>query len=561
MISNRTVTIVLALCIITYLLGMVMIPLMDIDASQYASISREMLVNKSYLQVFDLGADYLDKPPMLFWLSALSMKIFGVHDWAYRLPSFFFALLAVCATYRLALLFYKKEIAQLSAMVLAASQALFLITHDVRCDTMLMGWVALSLWQMAAWYQTNKWKHFLLGFIAVACGMMTKGPIALMVPAFAFVPHFILRREWKQLFRWEYILGVLVIAIMLIPMSIGLYEQFDQHPGKLINGVPIQSGLRFYYWTQSFGRYTGENHFNEMNYFTFLLENMLWSFLPWIIFFLIGLAFSAKDLISKKFRLANNEEWITTGGFIVTYCILARSQAQLPHYIFVVFPLAAIVTAKFLYRLLFTEELIKWKKPLFVFHAIVFTLLWLAAIILMAWPFDAPKFVPVITCLCFAFYLAILFNFPISQFQNSKTPTLLTLSFFTVIGVNIFMNTAFYPNVLKYQLGNDAAKFISDNHINKDKISLYGIGEGRALHFYAQHIFPRRESVQDFQSSDLVLTAKDSIPVFAQTFPGLKVIHEGNHFGVTALSLPFLNPATREKELPKYVIIDLGTKR
>jgi hypothetical protein len=73
-------------------------------------------------------------------------------------------------------LFYKKEIAQLSAMVFASSQALFLITHDVRCDTMLMGWVALSLWQMAAWYQTGKWKHFFVAFIAIACGMMTKGP-------------------------------------------------------------------------------------------------------------------------------------------------------------------------------------------------------------------------------------------------------------------------------------------------------------------------------------------------------------------------------------------------
>ena len=375
MISNRSVTIVLVLCAVTYLLGMFMIPLMDIDASQYASISREMLENKSYLQVFDLGFDYLDKPPMLFWLSAISMKIFGVHDWSYRFPSFLFALLAVYSTYRLALLFYKKEIAQLSAMVLAASQALFLITHDVRCDTMLMGWVALSLWQMAAWYQTNQWKYFVIAFIAIACGMMTKGPIALMVPAFAFVPHFILRREWKQLFRWEYLLGVIIIAVMLVPMSIGLYQQFDLHPGKLINGEPIQSGLRFYYWTQSFGRYTGENHFNEMNYFGFLLENMLWSFLPWILFFLLGLLFSIKDLIVNKFRIASNSEWISSGGFIITYCILARSQAQLPHYIFVVFPLAAIVTANFLYRLLFTEELIKWKKPLLIFHVVIFRII------------------------------------------------------------------------------------------------------------------------------------------------------------------------------------------
>jgi 4-amino-4-deoxy-L-arabinose transferase-like glycosyltransferase len=261
MIKNRSFYGVLALCVITYLLGMIMIPLMDIDATQYASISREMLVNKSYWQVFDMGHDYLDKPPMLFWLSVISMKIFGVHDWSYRLPSFFFALLSILSTYRLALLYYEKEIAQISAMVLASAQAMFLITHDVRCDTMLMGWVITSIWQLAAWYQNGKKMHFFWAFVCIAGGMMTKGPIALMVPVFAFIPHFVLQRNWQQFFRKEYIIGLIIIAILLIPMSIGLYQQFDLHPGKIINGVPIRSGLRFYYWTQSFGRYTGENVF------------------------------------------------------------------------------------------------------------------------------------------------------------------------------------------------------------------------------------------------------------------------------------------------------------
>ena len=115
MIRNNTLISIFVLCGITNLLGMFCIPLMDVDAAQYASISREMLEKHSYLQFYDLGKDYLDKPPMLFWLSGLSMKIFGIHDWAYRLPSFFFAWLSVYSTYRLAQLFYKKEIAILSA--------------------------------------------------------------------------------------------------------------------------------------------------------------------------------------------------------------------------------------------------------------------------------------------------------------------------------------------------------------------------------------------------------------------------------------------------------------
>ncbi|MBV9988165.1 MAG: hypothetical protein JO301_10820, partial [Chitinophagaceae bacterium] len=136
-------------------------------------------------------------------------------------------------------------------------------------------------------------------------------------------------------------------------------------------------------------------------------------------------------------------------------------------------------------------------------------------------------------------------------------PKLITISVFTAFGVNLFMSTFFYPSVLKFQLGNDAAAFIQDQRLDKDKLAIYGIHEGRALHFYAQHIFPEKVSAQDFQSGDMVLTSKDSVPVFQRLFPALKVLHEGPAFGVTALSLPFLNPATRDQEVPKYVIIDL----
>ncbi len=465
MITNKYFFTIIGACIITYIVGMVCIPLMDIDASQYASISREMLERNSFLQVFDLGKDYLDKPPMLFWLSAISMKLFGVYDWTYRLPSFFLLLTAIYATYRFTLLFYQKEIAQLSAMVLASCQAIFLMAHDVRTDTMLMGWVILSIWQLAEWFKFNRWQNCILGFVFIGCGMMTKGPIALMVPVFAFASHFIAQRNWKQFFRWEYLIGIIIIAIILIPMSVGLYQQYDMHPGKLINNVPIQSGLRFYYWTQSFGRYTGENINHEMSYFSFLFENMLWSFLPWIVFFLIGLFFSFKELIQQNFKLKVSQEFISTGGFVLTYCILAKSQAQLPHYIFVVFPLAAITTARILHGLFFTDKLLVWQKPMFVFHTIIFIILWLAIIGLMWIPFKEIPIILIVLSICgLIIFLWSLF------FKKWALPSIIHSAFFTIIGVNIFLHIAFYPNMIKYQMGNDAAALIKSHQQNKKTI-------------------------------------------------------------------------------------------
>lgn len=543
---------ILLSCLLVYIIAIWQIPVIDIDAAQYASMSREMMENGSYLKLYDLGLDYLDKPPMLFWMSAISLKIFGVHDWAYRLPSVLLLLLAIYSTYQLALLFYEKRIAQLAAIILATSQAVFLMVHDVRCDTMLMGWVSFSLWQLAAWYNNKKWKHFLLAFTAIACGMMTKGPIALMVPVFAFLPHFVLRREWKQFFRWEYLLGLIIVAILLIPMSIGLYQQYDLEPGKVFHGRPIQSGLRFYYWTQSFGRYTGENVYNEMNHFTFLLENMLWSFLPWIFFFLIGLFLVIRQLFQQKWKIGLHEEWISTGGFIITYCILARSQAQLPHYIFVVLPLAAIVTARCVNQLLFVKQFPKLVNGLQWLHGFIFLLLWIAAIALMVWPFPQISIVWKVLSVAGAIVYLFLLIKPLPQVHR-----LFQLATFTVIGVNFFLAIGFYPQLLKYQFGNTVAAVINEKKLDKSKVILYNIEESRALHFYGNHIFQRKQDSLALTSNDILITRKTSLLGLQQRFPNMNTIFEGEYFGVSMLTLPFLNPKTRSNETVPYVLVDL----
>ena len=67
------------------------IDVMEIDAAQYAAISSEMFTTKSYLQVYFNGNDYLDKPPLLFWLNCISFSIFGISNFSYK----FFAVLSL----------------------------------------------------------------------------------------------------------------------------------------------------------------------------------------------------------------------------------------------------------------------------------------------------------------------------------------------------------------------------------------------------------------------------------------------------------------------------------
>jgi len=535
-----------------HLIGVFSIPLMDIDAAQYASISREMLERNSFLQIYDLGKDYLDKPPMLFWLSALSMKIFGISDWAYRLPSFIFLIVALYASFKFAQLKYNQRVAELAVLILASCQAFFLIAHDVRTDTMLMGWVALSIWLIAKWESSNAWSDFVWAMVAIAGGMMTKGPIALVVPVLAFAPQWFFEKKWAYFFKPIYLLGILIIGILLIPMSWGLYQQFDLQPGKLINNIPIQSGLRFYYWTQSFGRYTGENYYHEMSYPTFLLENMLWSFLPWVFIFIW--AFVAKGLtIFKEGLFKVQTERISFFGFLLTYLVLSRSQAQLPHYIFVVFPLAAVLTAAHFAALLEqADRLNKWIKWFFGFHLFIFLILLVAMGLISHIPFGKMGLLG----------LLILFGtFIIMQKIGFSRQNLIqkwiAMSLVLMIGLNLILNSFFYPHLLEYQWGNALVQQAKEKNWDIKKAALYKIPNSNAFHFYGQHIFPVVKDSSSLKEGQWIVA--DSIPAqqLLLDFPNSSILYQGSRFHVTLLTLEFLNPARRDKELTPYVLMAL----
>jgi 4-amino-4-deoxy-L-arabinose transferase-like glycosyltransferase len=537
------------ICII-YLIGFG-IDVMDVDAAQYASMSREMLASGHFLQVYDFGRDYLDKPPFLFWVSSLSMKIFGVNNFAYRFPSFLFSLFAIFSTFKFASLYYKKEIAVLSAIVLASCQALFLINHDVRTDTILMSWVIFSIWQLAEWYKNDKLQNFVLAFIGIAGGLLTKGPIALFVPIFAFGSQFVLQRNFKMFFRWQYILGILIIGLLLLPMCIGLYQQFDLHPEKKVISKTGVSGLRFFFWTQSFGRITGESEWNNGANIFFLLQNMLWSFLPWILFFLIAFFEEAKQLVKQKFKLLPDQEWICMGGFLLTYLALGMSKYQLPHYIFVVFPFAAIITAKFLYALLFEETYDYWfKNFLLSIHLVIFTLLWIALIFLLSYCFNSiPLWVP-----CVALFLFLVFIY-LAANKNKKRPRLLVICLFTIMGVNLFLNYSIYPALLSYQMGSIVGRWIHDSKISADRVYLYQQNDIHSLDFYAQSIIGHKDSVNQLLPGDhLIITDTSKIADLDKAEKKYEIEFEGDDFHVTSLSLQFLNPGTRQGEVKHYVV-------
>jgi 4-amino-4-deoxy-L-arabinose transferase-like glycosyltransferase len=543
-------------CLLTavYCMGL-KVDVMDVDAAQYAEISREMHSSGSILQVHDLGKDYLDKPPFAFWAASLSMTVFGIHNFSYKLPSLLFALLAIWSVFRFARLFYPEPVATLSALILGSCQGIFLMTNDCRTDTILMGAVAFGIWQFAEYDLFGRTRNLLLAAAGIGVGMLTKGPIALLVPVFGFASHFISTGQYRKLIRPSYLLALGIIAVMLLPMCVGLYRQFDLHPEKIVNGQTRVSGLKFYFWNQSFGRITGQNSWNNHPGFFFLMENMVWTFFPWFFIFLCGFGRNIYRWIRLKLMNKRSEagkEWISTGGFGISYAALALSHYQLPHYIFIVFPFACVITASFLNDLVTRNALRRLQG---FFHILQYFLIFLAVafcLVLSLWAFreqGAGLWITGVLVLGVLGFTYIRGPLPYAWILRCVLAMAI---------VNLVLNAYVYPRLLQYEMGAEAGKWVYQHHIPSNDFYTLGISnQSRSLNFYSRRIVPAI-SEDSISVGQYILTDAAHYKKWNVTGDSLTI--QGQDYPVSLLTLPFLNPKTRPEVTEPYYLVRMTGK-
>jgi 4-amino-4-deoxy-L-arabinose transferase-like glycosyltransferase len=326
------------------------IDIMEIDAAQYAAISGEMAETGSYLQVYQRGQDYLDKPPLLFWIASLGIGLFGHTSFAYKILPVFFLVISLFATYRFTKLWYDHRTAMLAVLIAGTTQAYALMSNDIRTDGLLTAFVMLSMWSISSYLLTKDKLALFAAGLCIGGAMLAKGPLGLIIPTAAIGGHLLVARQWKKIFDPNWLWLLPVVAIVLAPMCYGLYTQFDLHPEKEVYGLKGPSGLRFYFWTQSFGRITGESDWANNTPWYYFLQTMLWDMQPWILLFIPAMWSRLRQFIKRQNDPNEKAEWISLCGFVLPFIALSFSSYKLPHYIFPVFPFAAIIIANYLLK-------------------------------------------------------------------------------------------------------------------------------------------------------------------------------------------------------------------
>lgn len=201
--TSLALTWLIALAVLLRLITLGLYPLSDLTEARYAEIARKMVASGDWITPwYAEGVPFWGKPPLSTWLTAGSMQLFGVNEWAARLPHFVCAALVAWLMWRW-LRLYSARAAQLGLALLIGSVLYFVAAGAVMTDMALL--VGLVLAMRGFWFAISRTDGFKaakrerwLFFVGLGLGLLAKGPVALILAglpiglwmlAWLFLPH------------------------------------------------------------------------------------------------------------------------------------------------------------------------------------------------------------------------------------------------------------------------------------------------------------------------------------------------------------------------------------
>jgi 4-amino-4-deoxy-L-arabinose transferase-like glycosyltransferase len=323
--STRSIAILILAWLVLQIGGLFTPGLLDDVDSVYIEIAREMMQRHDYVTPCINGIRFFDKPPLLYWMAAGSMRMFGVHDWAARLPLALAVLALLLAVYALGIRLFgalspshPDRAAFYAALALATSIGPYLYTRFYIPDILLALWMTLAvhLFLIALdRIQAQQNKSALLPCLAFAAVMslnvLTKGLIGLVFPiGFVFL-YLAITKQLHLLLKLHLLASAAVFLIIAAPWHIlaAIRNPAIALPAGL--GLPAQAGWAwFYLYNEHVARFLSKripHDYGLTPVWLFWLYLALWIF-PWAIFLPTAIAQQISTLRNRTLSAAREHE-------------------------------------------------------------------------------------------------------------------------------------------------------------------------------------------------------------------------------------------------------------
>lgn len=331
-----------------YLTGIHINSIWTTHESYYAVAVREMLEAGDWLNITFNYEPRLNKPPLTYWLMAISARLFGLQEWALRLPIVCLSIGTIGLVYLLGKLLYDQWTGWLAMIIMAVSLQFVWLKHYASPEIPLTFFFTLTLYLFLLGNKTGKMRYLTGGYIACGLTVLTKGyPYYLIIGAIIFL--YLLqssRFQWSALrqsvqkIHWQ-----IGLPLMLIIGSSWLIYAYFVHQDVFLETLHFETTQR------AFGQ---NNQSSWLRNLFFYPEVILWCFFPFSLILYLAVS---QYLWSGKWR----EVSLPMAWLFVMLLVFTIAQGKLPAYILQAHPPMALMVAHWTIH---HKSLTQWQKNL-----------------------------------------------------------------------------------------------------------------------------------------------------------------------------------------------------
>jgi 4-amino-4-deoxy-L-arabinose transferase-like glycosyltransferase len=308
------------------------------DEGRYAEIPREMLATGDFLTPRLNGVKYFEKPPLVYWLEAGAIKIFGLNEWALRLWPALFALFGCLAVYFVANGLYGRPAGLLSAGVLATSPLYDFMGDILTLDMPLTGELAVALCAFLAGIRAPPGAArrllFYTFYAFTAFAVLTKGLVGLAIPAMVIGVWIVVLNRWRVLREIHLPTGLILFLAIAVPWHVLVARANPEFAW-------------FYFVHEHLERYLTTIH-KRYEPAWFFVPVLLAGLYPWTVFLPAAVREAARGLWHRRAELG--EVWFLLLWATLPFVFFSFSDSKLIPYVLPVWPPLALLLGRWLAR-------------------------------------------------------------------------------------------------------------------------------------------------------------------------------------------------------------------
>ena len=550
--SASLLRILISLFILSFLIKLGSSPLLEIDEAIYAEVAREAFVSGDYFSTYYNFETEFSKPPFQYWLLQISYAIFGINEWAVRLPSFMAALGVLSLTYLFGKNIRSSDTGLWACLVLCANVGFYSMMRDARMDITLTFFITLSIYGFYNYIYKgqNSIKGFLYVYIGMAGATLTKGPIGIIFPVSIVFMFILLKRDWGSFKKLKPFHGLLLLITLITPWYIYMTHRYGF--GFLEKNIIHENFKKFLV--------KGVYEPNPGGHF-FLAHTFFWYFFPWWILWFYQQYYWLKEKGSRDQGVKGSVEGKDTNLFLllwfyIPFVFFSLSKFSLPNYLSVVIPAASLGAGIYIDSRK-GKGIVEYLFSLFSIPLLIIALV--SSFLFFRESLDTFVYLLISGVVISTSY--ILISTLKKEFFITKAWMILL-----IMMIQLLVSLKFQPTFDTYKPAKPISEAIKKVSGKEFEIGFYKTRLFQSLIFYTGkklNEIGSEDSMLQFINSPkerFVITDENEYNLLSQGYRNeMVVLGRFPYFPISRISYSFLNPKTRE-EVIKYIVL-IGKKQ